>query len=149
MRETQPGVYLHLPPLEVNDVPSMQCIANLQWGHNIRHTMCNLNTKSFCNTGTDPTIESRELRVQWYKILIVLLDYKSLSSPVFGCIEDPGEVFVTVEDEGSFASPGHQGDPLPGIQMVEQDPLKLTPISRRFSEESGYQSKSENAAEYE
>ena len=69
---------------------------------------------------------------------------------VFGCIEDHGEVFVTVEDEGSFASPGqHTGNPLPGIEIVEQDPLKLTPISRRFSEESGYQSKSENAAEYE
>jgi len=98
VRETQPGVYLHLPPLEVQTPPS-----------------------------------SRESSVY----------------SVFGCIEDPGEVFVTVEDEGSFATPGHQGDPLPGIQMVEQDPLKLTPISRRFSEESGYQSKSENAAEYE
>jgi len=98
VRETQPGVYLHLPPLEVQTPPS-----------------------------------SRE---------------GSLYS-VFGCIEDPGEVFVTVEDEGSFAGPGCQGNPLPGIEMVEQDPLKLTPISRRFSEESGYQSKSENAAEYE
>ena len=68
---------------------------------------------------------------------------------MFGCIEDHGEVFVTVEDEGSFASPGQQGNPLPGIGLVEQDPLKLTPISRRFSEESGYQSKSENAVEYE
>ena len=68
---------------------------------------------------------------------------------MFGCIEDQGEVFVTVEDEGSFASPGQQGNPLPAIQMEDQDPLKLTPISRRFSEESGYQSKSENAAEYE
>ena len=56
---------------------------------------------------------------------------------------------MTVEDEGSFASPGQQGNPMPGIGMVEQDPLKLTPISRRFSEESGYQSKSENAVEYE
>ena len=94
---------------------------------------------------------SRESSVYSGIRLIVLknLDYKSLSSPVFGCIEDPGEVFVTVEDEGSFATPGHQGNPLPGIQMEEQDPLKLTPISRRFSEESGYQSKSENAAEYE
>ena len=46
--------------------PAMHC--NLQWGHNIRHTMCNFNTKSYCNTGADPTIESRELRLQWYKI---------------------------------------------------------------------------------
>jgi len=98
VRETQPGVYLHLPPLEVPTPPS-----------------------------------SREGSVY----------------SVFGCIEDHGEVFVTVEDEGSFASPGQQGNPMPGIGMVEQDPLKLTPISRRFSEESGYQSKSENAVEYE
>ena len=95
---------------------------------------------------------SREGSLYSGKMNIILeLRYvkRSLPSPVFGCIEDPGEVFVTVEDEGSFAGPGCQGNPLPGIEMVEQDPLKLTPISRRFSEESGYQSKSENAAEYE
>ena len=116
----------------------MHC--NLEWGHI---------TDCIIQVQTPPS--SRESSVYSGMRLIVPknLDYKSLSSPVFGCIEDPGEVFVTVEDEGSFASPGHQGDPLPGIQMVEQDPLKLTPISRRFSEESGYQSKSENAAEYE
>ena len=69
---------------------------------------------------------------------------------VFGAIEDQGEVFVTVEDEGAFADDHNkQGDALPGLEMVEEDPLKLTPISRRFSEESGYQSKSEAAVEYE
>ena len=69
---------------------------------------------------------------------------------VFGSIEDQGEVFVTVEDEGAFAdNPNKQGDHLPGLEMVEEDPLKLTPISRRFSEESGYQSKSEATVEYE
>ena len=69
---------------------------------------------------------------------------------MFGSIEDQGEVFVTVEDEGAFAEdPNKEGDHLPVLEMVEEDPLKLTPISRRFSEESGYQSKSEAAAEYE
>ena len=69
---------------------------------------------------------------------------------VFGSIENQGEVFVMVEDEGAFADdPNKKGDALPGLEMVEEDPLKLTPISRRFSEESGYQSKSEAAAEYE
>ena len=69
---------------------------------------------------------------------------------VFGAIEDQGEVFVTVEDEGAFADDhNNQGDALPSLEMVEEDPLKLTPISRRFSEESGYQSKSEAAVEYE
>ena len=69
---------------------------------------------------------------------------------VFGSIEDQGEVFVTVEDEGAFAGDhNNQGDALPGLEMGEEDPLKLTPISRRFSEESGYQSKSEAAVEYE
>ena len=89
---------------------------------------------------------SREGSVYSGEKILINQDLKSFPSSVFGCIEGHGEVFVTVEDEGSFASPGN---PLPGIQMVEQDPLKLTPISRRFSEESGYQSKSENAAEYE
>ena len=69
---------------------------------------------------------------------------------MFGSIEDQGEVFVMVEDEGAFAdNPNKQDDHLPGLEMVEEDPLKLTPISRRFSEESGYQSKSEAAVEYE
>merc|ERR1712013_877022 len=99
VRETQPGVYLHLPPLEV-ETPS----------------------------------SSREGSVH----------------SVFGSIKDQGEVFVTVEDQGAFADdPNKEGDHLPGLEMVEEDPLKLTPISRRFSEESGYQSKSEAAAEYE
>ena len=84
-----------------------------------------------------------------FQIKLSLNPIKSTPSLVFGGLEDQGEVFVTVEDEGSFASPSHHGNPLPGIEMVEQDPLKLTPISRRFSEESGYQSKSEAAVEYE
>jgi len=99
VRETQPGVYLHLPPLEVETPPS-----------------------------------SREGSVH----------------SVFGSIEDQGEIFVTVEDEGDFANDHNkQSDHLPGLEMVEEDPLKLTPISRRFSEESGYQSKSEAATEFE
>ena len=69
---------------------------------------------------------------------------------MFGSIEDQGEVFVTVEDEGAFADdPNKEGHALPVLEMVEEDPLKLTPISRRFSEESGYQSKSEATVEYE
>ena len=69
---------------------------------------------------------------------------------MFGSIEDQGEVFVTVEDEVAFADDHNkQSDALPGLEMVEEDPLKLTPISRRFSEESGYQSKSEAATEFE
>ena len=69
---------------------------------------------------------------------------------LFTRVEDQGEVFVTVEDEGAFADdPNKEFDHLPGLEMVEEDPLKLTPISRRFSEESGYQSKSEAAVECE
>ena len=69
---------------------------------------------------------------------------------VFGSIEDQGEIFVTVEDEGDFANDHNkQSDHLLGLELVEEDPLKLTPISRRFSEESGYQSKSEAATEFE
>ena len=92
------------------------------------------------------------VRVNYYDFQILVLNFFDLVlvCAVFGSIEDQGEVFVTVEDEGAFADDHNkQGDALPGLEMVEEDPLKLTPISRRFSEESGYQSKSEAATEFE